>query len=238
MGSSTNGVTRGQLRPYIGSRGPPFIICGLFVFLIIVGYSYWNLSYRFNILHKDCINLEEKLRLSATRNDHLTKENEAKGEKLQRDETEIEKAKALLTKKDDELQSVFNQLRSKEDELGRLNSQIEVLKPEVDKYKQAHDEVKAVKDQLEDEVKQLKDKNTALEQVVNDMRNNDKQPEKSQEPAKKRSVLNPLVNSLPKNMEKSNAINKEKLKAEPEQKNGISLDPNLYVPSNIEQDTV
>ncbi|XP_023228913.1 protein CASC4-like [Centruroides sculpturatus] len=202
MGSSTNGITRGQLRPHFSGRSPPFIICGLFIALIIVSYCYWNLSFRFNILQKNLLNVEENLRSSSSKTDLLIKQNEGLNSKLQMNLDLIQQNKNTLSKKEEEVNQLSNQLRQKEEAINRANSQIETLKNDADKCKETSDKLKNELNAAKAKIKELetentgyKEKITAMQERMNSSNKLNKETSKNSDQETKNNIPNKFIAS-------------------------------------------
>lgn len=227
MGSSTNGITRGQLRPHFSGRSPPFIICGLFIALIIISYCYWNLSFRFNILQKNMLVVEERLRTSANKNEILIKQNEGLNDKLHMNLEIINQNKNSVAKKEEELNQLSSQLRHKEEEINRLNSQIEALKTDADKCKETLDSIKIELSTTKAKIKELETENTNFKEKISTMEHNLSETNNE----KKSNAKNPVQSLGTQNQAQVKTTSNEgnqNDKTEPKNE-----DPDISQPANI-----
>ncbi len=118
---STNGVTRGQLRPHFSGRSPPFLLAALCVGLGILGVSYWSLSTQYN-------DLEEQLKKALQRKESIESDQNFIQKQLHLREDEFSRAKVSLQKKEQEVIESNNELKAKIDEMTAINSKLENLK--------------------------------------------------------------------------------------------------------------
>lgn len=161
MGSS-NGTTRGQLRPYLSGRTPPFLLVGLLVILGILGFSYWSLNTQYNDLQTEIQKLQERLRVYAEKRESVEKMNSALQAQLETHKEENRKFKITVDKRDQEVITVGEQLRNREEELNRANSQLSNQKLELEKYESRDKQKDLEISSLQDQTKTLKIENQEL----------------------------------------------------------------------------
>ena len=83
---------RGLMRPH-HSRSPPFLVIGLAVVVIILGFNYWSLSSRNSELGRDLQSFQDKFRITALKKMSTDRQNEQLLIKVRDLETSLEKAK-------------------------------------------------------------------------------------------------------------------------------------------------
>lgn len=120
MGSS-NGITRGQLRPHFSGRSPPFLLAALCVGLGILGVSYWSLSQQYN-------QLEEQLKKTLIRKDSMENDLNFIQSQLSAREEEFSRAKQTIQKNEQDLSSANVDVKTKTEEIDAIHSQLKTAR--------------------------------------------------------------------------------------------------------------
>lgn len=208
---STNGVSRGQLRPYLSGRTPPFLVVGLLVVMGILGFSYWSLNTQYTERQEELLKLQERLRIYAEKRESVEKQNSALQSQLQESQNEEGKFKIALDKKQQEVNNLAEQLRYKEDDVAKTITQMQELKINVEKCESITLEKKTEFDQLNDKIQQLLNEKKETEIVLEELR-------------KSKSSLNNPPDEIP--LDKKN---------KPELQNKVEVESNNIEDSTISQ---
>lgn len=121
---AANSSTRGMMRPH-HNRSPPFLVIGLAVVVIILGFNYWSLSSRNNDLAKELQDFQDKFRISALKKLSSERRSEQLVVKVQDLENIINKNKA----------AEINEKQKLAKDISRRNADVATMQDQLYKYK-------------------------------------------------------------------------------------------------------
>lgn len=105
------------MRPHNAGRTPSFVVVGLLIVTAILGFNYWNVSSKNSLLAREVNEARERFRVASVKKLAVEKRNDALMQKVSEGEAEINKQKSMLTRRDEELESINKQVDAKRDEL-------------------------------------------------------------------------------------------------------------------------
>ena len=104
---------RGMMRPNAGGRSPPFVVIGLVVVSVILGFNYWRLSSRNTELNDQLLDLQDKLRITTLKKLSVEKRNDVCVQKIKESDSEKDRHKTSFDQCEMEKRSCRDQVASK-----------------------------------------------------------------------------------------------------------------------------
>ncbi|KAK4319392.1 hypothetical protein Pmani_009675 [Petrolisthes manimaculis] len=123
-----------------GGRTPPFILVGLIVFVLILGFNYWTISSQNGDLQRDLEKLQAEVKISAVKQDQSEKKNMALQETVHEMENISGKLKKKLQEEEDHLKTKDQDNQKKAYEISSLKTQIVRLQEQVESLNQQVEE--------------------------------------------------------------------------------------------------
>ncbi|KAK3875003.1 hypothetical protein Pcinc_015567 [Petrolisthes cinctipes] len=200
-----------------GGRTPPFILVGLIVFVLILGFNYWTISSQNGDLQRDLEKLQAEVKISAVKQDQSEKKNMALQETVHEMENISGKLKKKLQEEEDHLKTKDQDNQKKAYEISSLKTQIVRLQEQVESLNQ----------QVEEREVEIAKKKETNEHLVS------QRDDAVDAIAEKDSQINTLRRQLEQAEEKLAAQKREELAASPPK-----LVPGPFNLPNVEQKEV